>query len=161
MEMAQGHGSSGSSCVRIVPKEGAVELMNPKEPKEAAKCFTYDAVYDQNSRQLDIYDEAVRPIVDSVLMGFNGTVFAYGQTGTGKTYTMEGTTTTTTMTGGANDDGQLAEHRGVIPNAIEHIFQHIAHSPPNQQYLVRASFLEIYQEEIRDLLDKQCPPFWQ
>jgi len=39
---------------------------------------------------LDVYDEAVRPIVDSVLQGFNGTVFAYGQTGTGKTYTMEG-----------------------------------------------------------------------
>lgn len=47
------------------------------------------------------------------------------------------------------------ELRGVIPNAIEHIFQHIAQSPAYQQYLVRASYLEVYQEEIRDLLDSK------
>lgn len=76
--------------MRIEAKQGIVELENPKEAGEAAKCFTYDAVYDQQARQADIYDEAVRPIVESVLQGFNGTVFAYGQTGTGKTYTMEG-----------------------------------------------------------------------
>lgn len=75
-----------------------------------------------------------------MLTGFNGTIFAYGQTGTGKTFTMEG----------IRDDAEL---RGVIPNAIDHIFRHISQST-NQQYLVRASYLEIYQEEIRDLLDK-------
>lgn len=52
--------------------------------------FTFDAVYDWNSKQSDIYDDMVRPLVCSVLDGFNGTIFAYGQTGTGKTYTMEG-----------------------------------------------------------------------
>ena len=79
-------------------------------------------------------------MVDAVLDGFNGTIFAYGQTGTGKTYTMEGL---------RNDP----EKRGVIPNSFEHIFSHIAKSV-NQQYLVRASYLEIYQEEVRDLLSK-------
>ncbi len=78
--------------------------------------------------------------MDAVLDGFNGTIFAYGQTGTGKTYTMEGL---------RND----SEKRGVIPNSFEHIFSHIAKSV-NQQYLVRASYLEIYQEEVRDLLSK-------
>lgn len=58
-----------------------------KEPK---KIFTFDAVYDWNSKQSDLYDDMVRPLVCSVLDGFNGTIFAYGQTGTGKTYTMEG-----------------------------------------------------------------------
>lgn len=54
------------------------------------KVFTFDAVFDAKSRQQDIYDEAIRPLVASVLQGFNATIFAYGQTGTGKTYTMEG-----------------------------------------------------------------------
>lgn len=79
-------------------------------------------------------------MVDSVLAGFNGTIFAYGQTGTGKTFTMEGL---------RGDE----EKKGVIPRSFEHIFSHIAQSK-DEQYLVRASYLEIYQEEIRDLLAK-------
>jgi kinesin family member 3B len=93
-----------------------------------------------SSKQLDLYEETFRPLVESVLNGFNGTIFAYGQTGTGKTFTMEG----------VRNDKEL---RGVIPNSFEHIFTHIARSS-NQQYLIRASYLEIYQEEIRDLLSK-------
>ncbi|KAK4337143.1 hypothetical protein RND71_043361 [Anisodus tanguticus] len=107
---------------------------------EIIKQFTFDAVFDCNSNQSDIYDQIMRPIVDSVLEGFNGTIFAYGQTGTGKTYTMEGI---------SNDK----ERRGIIPNSFSHIFNHIARTQ-NKQYLVRASYLEIYQEEIRDLLIK-------
>ncbi|PIO23913.1 hypothetical protein AB205_0037770 [Aquarana catesbeiana] len=107
---------------------------------ELPKTFTFDAVYDSNSKQVELYDETFRPLVDSVLLGFNGTIFAYGQTGTGKTFTMEG------LRGDP-------EKRGVIPNSFEHIFTHISRSQ-NQQYLVRASYLEIYQEEIRDLLPK-------
>lgn len=141
------HGHT-TSCVRVDPWNGVVELMNPVNVSEPMKCFSFDRVYDHHSTQLDIYEQTVRPIVESVLQGFNGTVFAYGQTGTGKTYTMEGE--------GCGDKSLASspEQRGVIPNAIEHIFQHIAQSPPHQQYLVRASYLEIYQEEIRDLLDK-------
>ncbi|XP_053106446.1 kinesin-like protein KIF3C isoform X2 [Hemicordylus capensis] len=122
-------------------KLGQVTIRNPKaSPGELAKTFTFDAVYDASSKQADLYDETARPLVDSVLQGFNGTLFAYGQTGTGKTYTMQG----------AWAD---PERRGVIPNSFEHIFTHISRSQ-NQQYLVRASYLEIYQEEIRDLLAK-------
>ncbi|KAG8447252.1 hypothetical protein GDO86_014642 [Hymenochirus boettgeri] len=107
---------------------------------ELPKTFTFDAVYDFNSKQVELYDETFRPLVDSVLLGFNGTIFAYGQTGTGKTFTMEGVRCD-------------PEKRGVIPNSFDHIFTHISRSQ-NQQYLVRASYLEIYQEEIRDLLAK-------
>nr|XP_027224336.1 kinesin-II 95 kDa subunit-like [Penaeus vannamei]XP_027224340.1 kinesin-II 95 kDa subunit-like [Penaeus vannamei] len=120
---------------------GVVEISNVKGAEtDPKKTFTFDAVYDWNSKQLELYDETFRPLVDSVLNGFNGTIFAYGQTGTGKTYTMEG----------IRDD---PEQRGVIPNSFEHIFNHIARSS-NQQYLIRSSYLEIYQEEIRDLLGK-------
>ncbi|GBN68827.1 Kinesin-like protein KIF3B, partial [Araneus ventricosus] len=93
---------------------------------------------ESRKNQADIYDEVFRPLVDSVINGFNGTVIAYGQTGAGKTYTME---------------GQLGdpEKEGVIPNSFRNIFSHIARSE-NTQFLVSASYIEIYQEEVRDLL---------
>ncbi|EEC13098.1 kinesin, putative [Ixodes scapularis] len=134
-------GDGYERIVGLCPESGVVTIRNPKSSDvEALKQYTFDAVYDWNSKQMDLYDETFRPLVDSVLLGFNGTIFAYGQTGTGKTYTMEGI---------FNDP----ENRGVIPNSFEHIFSHIARSQ-NQQYLVRASYLEIYQEEIKDLIAK-------
>uniref|UniRef100_A0A9J7ZTU4 Kinesin-like protein n=2 Tax=Cyprinus carpio TaxID=7962 RepID=A0A9J7ZTU4_CYPCA len=128
--------------VSVDVKFGQVAVRNPRSASshEHPKVFTFDSVYDWNSKQMELYDETFRPLVDSVLFGFNGTIFAYGQTGTGKTFTMEGV---------RNDP----ERRGVIPNSFEHIFTHISRSQ-NQQYLVRASYLEIYQEEIKDLLSK-------
>jgi len=69
----------------------------------------------------------------------SGTIFAYGQTGTGKTYTMEG-------------DREKNELKGVIPNSFAHIFGHIAKAAENVQFLVRVSYLEIYNEDVRDLL---------
>jgi kinesin family protein 3/17 len=122
-------------------QRGMVMLQNPKARRdETPREFTFDAVYDWNSVQKDLYDETFRPIVDSVLEGYNGTIFAYGQTGTGKTYTMEGI---------RNDP----EEKGVIPNSFSHVFTHIARTQ-NKKFLVRASYLEIYQEDIRDLLSK-------
>ncbi|NWR07127.1 KIF3B protein, partial [Paradoxornis webbianus] len=133
--------ASYEKVVNVDVKLGQVSVKNPRgSAHELPKTFTFDAVYDWNSKQVELYDETFRPLVDSVLQGFNGTIFAYGQTGTGKTYTMEG----------VRGD---PEKRGVIPNSFDHIFTHISRSQ-NQQYLVRASYLEIYQEEIRDLLSK-------
>uniref|UniRef100_U3BWD4 Kinesin-like protein n=1 Tax=Callithrix jacchus TaxID=9483 RepID=U3BWD4_CALJA len=133
--------ASYDTVVDVDVKLGQVSVKNPKGmAHEMPKTFTFDAVYDWNAKQFELYDETFRPLVDSVLQGFNGTIFAYGQTGTGKTYTMEG----------IRGD---PEKRGVIPNSFDHIFTHISRSQ-NQQYLVRASYLEIYQEEIRDLLSK-------
>uniref|UniRef100_A0ABM5F8U9 Kinesin-like protein n=1 Tax=Pogona vitticeps TaxID=103695 RepID=A0ABM5F8U9_9SAUR len=136
---------AAAGCEAIVAVDvplGQVSLRHPRAaPGEPAKTFTFDAVYDAAARQADLYDETVRPLVEAVLQGFNGTLFAYGQTGTGKTYTMQGVWAD-------------PEKRGVLPLAFEHIFTHIARSQNNRQYLVRASYLEIYQEEIRDLLAK-------
>ncbi|XP_070565590.1 kinesin-II 95 kDa subunit-like [Ptychodera flava] len=136
-EVAAGH----DRVVDMDVKKGVITISNPKASHgEAPRQFTFDAVYDWNSKQQGLYDETFRVLVDSVLEGFNGTIFAYGQTGTGKTFTMEG----------VRSDPEL---RGVIPNSFDHIFTHISRSE-NQQFLVRASYLEIYQEEIRDLLSK-------
>ncbi|XP_062249405.1 kinesin-like protein KIF3B [Platichthys flesus] len=128
--------------VTVKVKLGQIIVKKPKETSASSPptIFTFDSVYSWNSKQIDLYNKTCRPLVNSVLLGINGTIFAYGQTGTGKTYTMEGL---------RNDP----ESRGVIPNAFDHIFKHISRSQ-NQQYLVRASYLEIYQDEIRDLLSK-------
>ena len=122
------------------PNGKSTNAVGSNNTNETIKRFTFDAVFDANSKQSDIYDQIMRPIVDSVLEGYNCTVFAYGQTGTGKTYTMEGISTD-------------KERRGIIPNSFSHIFNHIARTT-DKQYLVRASYLEIYQEQIRDLLIK-------
>merc|ERR1711935_751263 len=106
-----------------------------KGSPEDSKSFTFDAIYDWNSKQQDIYDETARPIVEAVLGGMNGTIFAYGQTGTGKTFTMEG----------IKDPPEL---KGVIPNSFEHIFKTISQCKPGRRYLVCASYLEIYQAKI-------------
>ncbi|CAJ1074502.1 kinesin family member 3Cb [Xyrichtys novacula] len=133
--------SECESILGIDEKVGQITIRNPKAPPdEPMKVFTFDSVYGWGSKQRDIYDDVVRPLVESVLQGFNGTIFAYGQTGTGKTHTMQGV---------SNDP----DMRGVIPNSFQHIFTQISRTQ-NQKYLVRSSYLEIYQEEIRDLLCK-------
>jgi kinesin family member 3B len=107
--------------------------------------FTFDAAWGADAIQADVY-AAVAPIVDSVLDGFNGTIFAYGQTGAGKSHTMEG--------GGA---GSGDDDAGVIPRSFRHIFDVIAaRAAPGRQALVRASYLEIYNEDVRDLLTAQA-----
>lgn len=94
-------------------------------------------------KQSDIFDYSVRPTVDDILNGYNGTVFAYGQTGAGKSYTMMGSSI---------DD---EEGRGVIPRIVEQIFASIMSSPSTIEYTVRVSYMEIYMERIRDLMAPQ------
>ncbi|KAF7272363.1 hypothetical protein GWI33_014851 [Rhynchophorus ferrugineus] len=126
------------SVVRIYSNRGVIEVENPKakSDNERSKIFTYDSVYDEKSTQQALYDETIRPLVSSVLEGYNGCVFAYGQTGTGKTYTMEG---------GEDDD------IGVIPRAFDQIWAHISRKT-GVEFLVSVRYMEIYMEEIRDLL---------
>ena len=96
-----------------------------------------------SSRQSDVFDFSIRPTVDDILHGYNGTVFAYGQTGAGKSFTMMG----------SDIDDQ--EAKGVIPRIVEQIFASILASPGNIEYTVRVSYMEIYMERIRDLLAPQ------
>lgn len=104
--------------------------------------FTFDSVFDLDSTQLDVYNQTAKPAVMSVLEGYNSTIFAYGQTGTGKTYTMEGFTYN-------NKDPA----RGIIQRTIEDIFYFIeSTSNENTKFIIRASYLQIYNENISDLL---------
>uniref|UniRef100_A0A0A9YFR5 Kinesin-like protein n=1 Tax=Lygus hesperus TaxID=30085 RepID=A0A0A9YFR5_LYGHE len=120
---------------------GCICVKNPTAgSQDIPKVFTYDTVFDTDSKQMDVYNETARPIVEKVLAGYNGTIFAYGQTGTGKTFTMEG----------VNTEPEL---RGVIPNSFAHLFGRIAKASEETKFLVRVSYYEIYNEEVRDLLN--------
>lgn len=96
-----------------------------------------------NSRQQDVFEFSIRSTVDDILNGYNGTVFAYGQTGAGKSYTMMGS------------DIDDPETKGIIPRIVEQMFTSILTSPSNIEYTVRVSYMEIYMERIRDLLMPQ------
>ena len=115
-----------------------IQVYNPQNIKEI-KSFTFDHTYDWRATQQLIFNQTALPILESIMEGYNGTIFAYGQTGTGKTYTMEG-----------NDN---ETDKGIIPRSIDWIFNNIKNYPA-QQFLVRVSFVEIYNEEVRDLLSK-------
>ena len=125
-------------CVEVDEQNNTVAVTSQKSD---TKTFQFDYVYPMDSTQRRVYDEVAFPIVDSIFQGYNGTVFAYGQTGCGKTFTMMGII----------NDPNL---RGVIPNAFEHIFGYIKTEGSSKRFLVRCSFVEIYNEEVRDLLNK-------
>ncbi|GLT62689.1 hypothetical protein SLA2020_353070 [Shorea laevis] len=114
--------------------------------KHFDRVFTFDKVFGPSAQQKDLYEQAMVPIVNEVLEGFNCTIFAYGQTGTGKTYTMEGECKRSKT--GSN--GELPSEAGVIPRAVKQIFDTL--ESQNAEYSVKVTFLELYNEEITDLL---------
>lgn len=103
--------------------------------------FHFDYVFSEDATQDFVYDRLARPVVAEVLKGYNGTIFAYGQTGTGKTYTM----------------GILEfvnnEHAGLIPRAIQQVFDHADYiTPHGGEIVITQSFIQLYRETIQDLL---------
>jgi len=130
-----------TECVTVDTQNNQIMIKDPTEPESAKpKCFTFDYAYGKDSTQKQVYDQCASGIVASVLEGYNGTIFAYGQTGTGKTHTMDGDRNSTTG-------------KGIMPRSFEHIFR-VIKGTEGKQYLVRCSMLELYNEEVRDLLSK-------
>ena len=101
--------------------------------------FVFDQVFDVNSTQQEVYDSVGRDLVAQCLDGYHCTCFAYGQTGAGKTHTMMGS--------------RSDEHEaGIIPRVVADIFSHINAASADNEFTVKASYVEIYLERIRDLL---------
>ncbi|XP_049778944.1 kinesin heavy chain [Schistocerca cancellata] len=105
-----------------------------------SKVFLFDKVFKPNATQEKVYNEAAKSIVTDVLSGFNGTIFAYGQTSSGKTHTMEGVI------------GDPVK-QGIIPRIVNDIFNHIYAMEENLEFHIKVSYFEIYMDKIRDLLD--------
>jgi kinesin family protein 5 len=113
-------------------------ITQPGMPKQV---FNFDCVFDPKESQKTVFEEAARSTVMDVLNGFNGTIFAYGQTGAGKSFTMLGP--------------ELGDPAlwGIIPRASECIFQAISEDTSGTEFTLKCSYLEIYKEMINDLLD--------
>ncbi|OAF58397.1 kinesin-like protein Klp5 [Pseudogymnoascus destructans] len=101
------------------------------------QTFGFDRVFDENTTQGDVYEATTRSLLDSVLDGYNATVFAYGATGCGKTHTITGT----------------AQQPGIIFLTMQELFEKIAERSDEKHTEVSLSYLEIYNETIRDLLE--------
>ena len=107
-------------------------FVQPGGDAASQKGFTFDGTYGIDSDTSSIYEDIAYNLVEGVIEGYNGTVFAYGQTGCGKSFTMQG----------------IPDQRGLIPRSFEHIFESISVTE-RTKFLVRASYLEIYNEDIR------------
>ncbi|XP_072003216.1 kinesin-like protein KIF21A isoform X4 [Engystomops pustulosus] len=131
-------------CTSVTPGEPQVFLGKDK-------AFTFDYVFDIDSRQDEIYLQCTEKLIEGCFEGYNATVFAYGQTGSGKTYTM----------GTGFDVNITDEEQGIIPRAVRHLFRRIEarkqaaleQGLPPPDFKVNAQFLELYNEEVLDLFD--------
>ncbi|KAH0637897.1 hypothetical protein KY289_037812 [Solanum tuberosum] len=119
--------------------------------KQINKAFLFDKVCGPSSQQKDFYDQSVAPLVNEALEGYTCTIFAYGQTGTGKTYTMEGEAI-------KEKNGEFHKNAGVIPRAVQEIFDIL--ESQKAEYTMKVAYIEIYNEEITDLLslDEESKP---
>ncbi|XP_041924804.1 kinesin-1 heavy chain [Alosa sapidissima] len=106
----------------------------------AGKPYAFDRVFASNTTQEQVYNACAQKIVKDVLEGYNGTIFAYGQTSSGKTHTMEGNL--------HDPDGM-----GIIPRIVQDIFNYIYSMDENLEFHIKVSYFEIYMDKIRDLLD--------
>ncbi|XP_056395573.1 chromosome-associated kinesin KIF4A [Hyla sarda] len=123
------------TCLTFIPGEPQVIVGNEKS-------FTYDYVFDPSAEQEEVYTTAVAPLIQGLFKGYNATVLAYGQTGSGKTFSM----------GGAYTHDQENEPTvGVIPRVVKALFKEIEQRA-DWEFLLKISYLEIYNEEILDLL---------
>lgn len=147
---------SDSDCVRVAIRirplvkteieRGCQSTIDriPGQPQltvNKADGFTFNYVFDPNDSQDVLYKQAVYEMTDKLFKGYNVTILAYGQTGSGKTYTM-----------GTTFDGNVNENMGVIPRAMNDIFQTIDKKSNEFDFKVTCSFMELYQEQLFDLL---------
>ncbi|XP_057557385.1 kinesin-like protein KIF21A isoform X9 [Hippopotamus amphibius kiboko] len=131
-------------CTSVTPGEPQVFLGKDK-------AFTFDYVFDIESQQEQIYTQCIEKLIEGCFEGYNATVFAYGQTGAGKTYTM----------GTGFDVNIIEEEQGIISRAVKHLFKSIEEKKHNSiknglpppDFKVNAQFLELYNEEVLDLFD--------
>ncbi|XP_021944821.1 kinesin-like protein KIF11-A isoform X2 [Folsomia candida] len=137
------------SAITVVDCPGVREVVC-KERGGVSKTFTFDRVFGPNSKQIDVYKSVVSPLLEEVLQGYNCTVFAYGQTGTGKTFTMEGERTN--EGGGDALTWESDPLAGIVPRAMSQLFDELRVT--SSEFTVRVSLVEMYNEEVYDLLSQ-------
>ena len=137
--------SSGSRCAVHYEDEAAKEQvlagkMAAADVRQQTKDFEFDGVFDDRHGQRDVYDTVGAPVLKDVLRGYNGCIFAYGQTGAGKTHSL--------LNAGTKEDTQAA---GMLPRLVASLYVAIA-SDPGSVYTVECAMLQVYNEQVDDLL---------
>ncbi|KAI8067246.1 hypothetical protein BDF21DRAFT_426139 [Thamnidium elegans] len=135
------HLSNCTECISFIPNQPQILIGKDHS-------FTYDYIFDTNSPQQPIYDKSVVPLVEKFVDGFNATILAYGQTGSGKTFSM----------GTALDEYTNSENQGIVPRFIDDLFFRLGEKKKNkglQDFQVFVSYLELYNEDLVDLLNQQ------
>tara|TARA_B100000795_G_C22614351_1_gene366326 strand:- start:124 stop:780 length:657 start_codon:yes stop_codon:yes gene_type:complete len=129
----------GSPCVQVNKENTEINV----EDGYNSQKWTFDCVFAPLSTQPQVFEVVGAPVVDAVFQGFNGTIFAYGQTSSGKTHTMTG------------PDGKFVDPAmsGVIPRCVDAIFEKCTQADSNLEFTVQAMFMEIYLERVKDLLN--------
>jgi len=135
LEIKEGH----AVCTEVEPETGKLFLRRNQWDED---IYQFDTVFGETSSQIRVYEAIAAPIVEGVLKGYNGTVMAYGQTGTGKTYTLGSL--------GEGDDGYA--QRGIMVRAVDDIFDKTAEDT-EAEYRIHASYLQLYMETVQDLWD--------
>ena len=111
------------------------------------KIFFFDQIFDEENNNKDVFDKSIKPMIDNLIEGYNSTILAYGITGTGKTHTIFG------------DYNNENTEKGIVINAINYLFEQInflkQKSENEKNYIVKVSYLEIYNETVIDLLNKK------
>ncbi|CAG9311328.1 unnamed protein product [Blepharisma stoltei] len=137
----------GKQCIQVDLSMSSISI----DTKSSIKTFTYDFIGDQDITQEELFEVIGQPIASSCLAGYNGTIFAYGQTGSGKTHTILGPSSLNLLSANINDYNL----RGLLPRALEFIFNSVKKEIKRcsgVEFLLKCSFLEIYNEQINDLL---------
>lgn len=131
-----GRFARGTNLARTDDGAFSFSLSETQEVSSADASYAFDRVFDESTNNKQVYEATTSKIVRDVLGGMNGTVFAYGQTSSGKTHTMHGS----------------ADELGVIPLAIKDVFDAVRRHANDREFLIRVSYLEIYNEKMVDLL---------
>ncbi|XP_076237452.1 kinesin-like protein Klp61F [Calliopsis andreniformis] len=136
--------SNKSKNIIEIPNDKELIVYEHPQYKYSRK-FKFDNVFGPSSKQIDVYNAIVSPLLEQVLAGYNCTVLAYGQTGTGKTFTMEGINNASSL------HWQSDSTAGLIPRFLNHLFDELQLSE-SSRYRINVNFLELYNEELFDLL---------
>ncbi|ORY29191.1 kinesin-domain-containing protein [Neocallimastix californiae] len=133
------------TCLQYIPDSNQIEVNKEYGTENFKRYFSFDYIFGPSTTQETIYNQLCPPLINHFLDGINITVFAYGQTGTGKTYTM----------GSETSSLNPEESIGIIPRVIQGLYNGIEQKKKENneiEYVVKITFIEIYQEQLRDLL---------
>lgn len=135
------HEKLTSDLIKLENDSNISVTVFPQTEHSIPQTFTYDYIFTSESTQEDVFTIAAKPIIEDVIQGFNGTIFAYGQTASGKTHTMTGHDIFDPYT------------MGIVPRMISKVFDSIESADENVEFAVKVSYCELYLEKINDLVE--------